>query len=127
MTLFLAWLVFPLVLGALSLGCGLLVEQAAGLTLPGALLFPLGLALLIVEADLVTMTNATAQLATPLAVALAVAGYGLASRRPRTVDGWALGSALGVFAVYAAPIVLSGRATFAGFITLDDTSTWLAL
>ena len=82
---------------------------------------------MIVEADLVTMTSATAQLATPLAVALAVAGYGLADRRGRRVDGWALGCGVGVFAVYAAPIVLSGRATFAGYITLDDTSTWLAL
>ena len=127
MALFIAWLVVPLVLVALSLGCGLLVERAAGLTLPGALLLPLGLALVIVEADLVTMTSATAQLATPLAVALAVAGYGLAGRRGRRVDGWALGCGVGVFAVYAAPIVLSGRATFAGYITLDDTSTWLAL
>ena len=127
MALFIAWLVVPLVLVALSLGCGLLVERAAGLTLPGALLLPLGLALVIVEADLVTMTSATAQLATPLAVALAVAGYGLAGRRGRRVDGWALGCGVGVFAVYAAPIVLSGQATFAGYITLDDTSTWLAL
>ena len=31
-----------------------------------------------------------------------------------------------VFAVYAAPIVLSGEATLAGFIRLDDTATWLA-
>ena len=45
MSLLLAWIVFPLVLVALSLGCGLLVERAAGLTLPGALLLPLGLAL----------------------------------------------------------------------------------
>jgi hypothetical protein len=127
MALFIAWLVLPLVLAAISLGCGLLVERAAGLTLSGALLLPLGLALVIVEADLVTMTSATAQLATPLAVALAVAGYGLADRRARRVDGWALGCGVGVFAVYAAPIVLSGRATFAGYITLDDTSTWLAL
>jgi hypothetical protein len=127
MALFIAWLVLPLVLVAISLGCGLLVERAAGLTLPGALLLPLGLALVIVEADLVTMTSATAQLATPLAGALAVAGYGLSRRRARRVDRWALGCGVGVFAVYAAPIVLSGRATFAGYITLDDTSTWLAL
>ena len=32
-----------------------------------------------------------------------------------------------VFAVYAAPIVLSGEPTVAGFIKLDDTATWLAL
>jgi hypothetical protein len=32
-----------------------------------------------------------------------------------------------VFCVDAAPIVLSGQATFAGFLKLDDTSTWMAL
>ena len=127
MSLLVPWLVFPLVLAALSLGCGLLVERAAGLALPGALLVPLGLALLIVEADLVTMTGATAQLATPLALALAVVGFGLSTGRRRRPDRWAIACALGVFAVYAAPVVLSGRATFAGYITLDDTSTWLAL
>ncbi len=122
----LAWIVFPLVLALLSLGCGLLVERASGLSLPGPLLVPLGLALLIVEADLVTMRGATAQLAAPLAIALAIAGFGLRTRRLR-LDAWAIGVAVAVFAVYAAPIVLSGHATFAGYITLDDTSTWLAL
>jgi hypothetical protein len=121
------WIAFPLALALLSLGCGLLVERASDLRLPGALLLPLGLALLIAEADLVTMTSATAQLATPLAVGLAVAGFGLSSRRPARPNAWPIVCALGVFAVYAAPIVLSGRSTFAGYITLDDTSTWLAL
>jgi hypothetical protein len=32
-----------------------------------------------------------------------------------------------VFAVFAAPIVLSGRATFAGYIKLDDTATYFAM
>ena len=43
------------------------------------------------------------------------------------VDPWALGAAVAVFAVFAAPVVLSGQATFAGYITLDDTSTFLGL
>jgi hypothetical protein len=127
MSLLAPWLLVPLVLIAVSLGCGLLVERASGLTLPGVLLLPLGIALVIVEANLVTMRDATAPLAAPLAVALAVGGYGLAERRGRRPDGWAVGTLVAVFAVYAAPIVLSGRATFAGYITLDDTSTWLAL
>jgi hypothetical protein len=127
MNLLVPWLVFPLVLLVLAFGCGLLVEQASGLTLPWPLLPPLGLALVIVEADLVTMTGSTAQLATPLAAALAIAGYGLGWRRGRRPDGWSIGAAAGVFAVYAAPIVLSGKATFAGYVSLDDTSTWLTL
>jgi len=127
MSLLVPWLAFPVVLAVLSLGCGLLVERAAGLMLPGALLPPLGLALIVIEADLATMRGATAQLATPVAIALAVVGFGLAARRGRRLDVWPLAAAIGVFAVYAAPIVLSGRATFAGYITLDDTSTWLAI
>ena len=128
MSLALAWIVFPVVLGALSFCCGLLVEWASGLRLPGTLVVAVGFALLVVAASLATATGFTASLTVPLVVALAVAGAGLGLPRgmPRP-DGWALTAAVGAFAVYAAPIVLSGAATFAGYITLDDTSTWLAL
>src|SRR5215472_12422303 len=123
----LAWVVFPLVLLLLSVGGGLLVAEASGLKLPRALVPPLGLALLIAEADLVTMRGATAQLATPLAVALAIAGYGLGWRRLLRARIWASICAVATFAFYAAPIVLSGQATFAGYITLDDAATYLAV
>ena len=43
------------------------------------------------------------------------------------LEGWAWAAAAGVFAVFAAPIVLSGRATFGGYIKLDDTATYLAM
>src|SRR4051794_28772425 len=99
MSLLAPWLLFPVVLLALSLGCGLLVERAAAIRLDGALLVPLGLALLIVEADLVTMTDATSQLAAPLAIVLALAGFGFSTRKPHRPDGWAVGCALAVFAV----------------------------
>ena len=128
MTLLVTWLAFPLVLAALSLGCGLLVERAAGVPLPGALLPATGLALIIVVAQFLTLWDATAELATPVAVAMAVVGFGLAPPLiDRRIEWWAVGAAVAVFAVYAAPIVLSGRATFAGYIKLDDTATWMAL
>ncbi len=123
----LPWIVFPLVLVALSLGCGLLVERVAGGGLPGALLLPLGLAVIVVEADLATTSGATARLAAPIAIALAVAGFGLSGGRLSRPGVWATACGAGAFAAYAAPIVLSGQATFAGYITLDDTATWLAL
>jgi hypothetical protein len=128
MTLLACWLLFPLVLGLLSVGCGLLLEQAAGVRLPGTLLAPAGLAVIIVAAAFATMTDATAELAVPGVVALAVAGFALSfPLRARRLDRWALVAVAAAFAAYAAPIVLSGQATFAGYITLDDTATWLAM
>jgi hypothetical protein len=125
--LLVAWLLFPGVLAALALGCGLLVQSVSGDRLPPGLLLPAGLAAMIVAAGLVTASAATARLAVPLVVALAVAGLGLAFPwHAKRADPWAAGSALGVFAVYAAPVVLSGQATFAGYIKLDDTATFLA-
>jgi hypothetical protein len=127
-TLLVCWLVFPLVLGLVSLGCGLLVEALAGTRLPRPLVPVVGIALVIVAGDLATATGATARLATPLVIALAVAGYGLSYPwRTRRIDPWPVAAAAAVFAVYAAPIVLTGSATFAGYVTLDDTATWLAL
>ena len=39
---------------------------------------------------------------------------------------WPIAAAAGVFFAFGAPVILSGSATFAGYIKLDDTSTWLA-
>jgi hypothetical protein len=115
-------------MGALALGLGLLVERVSGLRLPGPLLFPLGLAGIVVVGQFATLTDATAELATPLVTALAIAGLALTRPwRERRVNGWALGGALAVFAVFAAPVVLTGEATFAGYIKLEDTATWLGL
>ena len=126
-TLIVPWVAFPLLLCALSLGCGLLVERGAGLRLPGTLVLPVGFAAVVVISLLVTMTDVTAELAAPAVIATAVAGLVLARRRSRpSVDWWALAAAAGVFAVYAAPVVLSGEATFPGYIKLDDDSTFLA-
>src|ERR671937_472510 len=128
MTLLACWLLFPFVLGLLSVGCGLLLGGVAGARLPGTLLAPAGLAVMIVVAAFATMTDATAELAVPAVVALSVAGFALSiPLRERRLDRWALVAAVAVFAVYAAPIVFSGQATFAGYIPLDDTATWLAM
>jgi hypothetical protein len=126
MTLLVAWLLFPFLLGVLTLGCGLLLQNVSGERLPPGMLLPAGLAVMIVAASLATASAATAPFAVPLVVALAVTGFGLAFPwYDGRGDPWAAASALGVFAAYAAPVVLSGQATFAGYIKLDDTSTFL--
>jgi hypothetical protein len=128
MTMLAAWVLFPIVLLALSLGCGLLLQAClGGERLPGLLLAPVGFLVIVVVAGIATSRGETASLATPLVVVLALAGAALAYpwRRP-SLDRWALAAALGVFAVYAAPVVLSGHPTFTGYIKLDDTATWMA-
>ncbi len=128
MALFLCWVVFPGLLALLSLGCGLFLERCAGVRLRGPLIAPAGFALLVVASSFTMLWSWSAQLATPLVIALAVAGF--AASRPwtaRRLDGWAAFCAVAVFVVFAAPVLFSGTATFAGYIRLDDTATFLAL
>jgi hypothetical protein len=127
MSLLVAWLAFPLLTAGLAIGAGLALERLAGRTLPTVLVAPMGLATLVVVAGLATASDQTAELATPSVVALAVAGFVLAPPWVRRIDPWALAASITVFGVFAAPVLLSGEATFAGYVKLDDTATWLAL
>jgi hypothetical protein len=123
-----AWLLFPLLLAALALGCGLLLERASGAKLPPGLLLPAGTAVMIAAALFPPVFESTAFLSTPLIVALAAAGYALAwpSKRLR-VDEWAVGVAVTTFVAFGAPVLFIWRRTFAGYIKLDDTATYLAM
>jgi hypothetical protein len=125
--LLIPWLVFPLALVLLAVGAGLLVQRIAGVAIPGALVAPVGLGAIVVAGEFTTLSDATAELTVPVVVAMAVAGAAVSLPWRRRVDGWALGAAVAVFAVFAAPVVLSGEPTFAGFIKLDDTATWFAI
>ena len=124
-----AWLLFPAALFALCVGLGLLVERLSAARLPGVLIVPLGLAALFVLARLAMATNATAELATPVVGLAALAGVIVGRERLRAgpIDRWAAGAALVTFAVYAAPIVLSGQAGFLGYTILGDTAVHFIL
>jgi hypothetical protein len=117
-----AWLLFPLVMLAVCLGCGLAIDTLAGWRLPGALILSIGLALIIVIASLTTDVSALAPLTTPLILLIALAGYLTARHRLPTLrpDPWALAPAIGIYAICAAPIVLTGQATFLGYFVLND-------
>ena len=54
-------------------------------------------------------------------------GAGRARDRAALVAGGPLAAAgaLAILLVYGAPVLLSGQATFTGYIKLDDTATWL--
>ncbi len=128
-TWILCWLVFPVVVVALSLGLGLLAERLTRTQLPATVILAVGMSALVVVTSLLTAFHLTAVVAGPVLVVLAAIGWLLS--RPtfltRARRRWSSLSAVAVFACYAAPVALSGAVSWAGFIKLDDTATWLAL
>lgn len=134
LSLLLAWVLFPLALAAVGAGWGTLLARVAGVRV-GALLVPLGLAGALVLAALLTAWSPLAPSAVPVVGVGAAGGLLLAWRarpwrglRERREDvAWPALAALGALLIYAAPVLLSGSATFAGYVRLDDTSTWLAM
>ena len=126
--LLVAWIVFPVIQILIWLGCGSLAAFAASAEIPRVLLAPLGFCILIVIGGFTTAIPDLAWLTTPVVLVLALAGFLLAPTwRGGRPSPWLVAGLVAIFAVYAAPIVLSGSATFAGYIRLDDTATWLAL
>ncbi len=73
------------------------------------------------------MLDSTAELAVPVVVALAVGGLGVTrlDGLRGQLDSWAAGAAAATYVVFGAPVLASGTATFAGYVKLDDTATWL--
>jgi hypothetical protein len=118
-----AWVLFPLVLVALAAGWGTIVQRASGSEVSGALLIPLGLAAIIVVTSLLTDWSVTAPATVPVVGVGALAGLVLAW--PWRPGRWPLFAAVGILLAYGAPVLLSGQATFTGYIKLDDTATWL--
>ena len=121
--MFLAWVIFPLVVAATGAGWGVLVERLAGRRYCGALLIPLGLAAVTVVAGTITVPSATAPAAIPICGAGAVVG--LVWGRPwRRISLWPALLAVGVILAYGAPVLLYGHPSWAGYLRLDDTATW---
>src|ERR1700716_3676355 len=129
MSMVVAWLLFPIVLLAVCGGCGLLVERVGGFRLPGALVPSVGFATVIVLGTALTYKSATAGSPPPAVVAVALEAYASGWRRLRASapDWWAIGVGVGLFAVFAAPVVLTGQATFLGYFFLNDTSVHFGL
>lgn len=126
--LLVAWVAFPVIQLLVWLGCGCLAGRVAPGKVPRSLLAPLGFCVVVVAGGFTTAVPGLAPMTTPLVVALACAGFLLAPPwRGGRPSPWLVAALAGVFCVFAAPIVLSGAATFAGYIRLDDTATWLAL
>jgi hypothetical protein len=117
-----AWLLYPVVALVLCVGCGLAVQWLSGMEISGAIVPGVGLLTIIVIASLATSHEFSAELALPAVLVVAVAGYLLGWRRLRALrpDPFPIAVGLGVFCVCAAPVVLSGNATFLGYFVLND-------
>jgi hypothetical protein len=124
-----AWVLFPLALLAVAAGLGLLLDRVIGRYLPGPLILPLGTASAIALARLVTGADATAELALPLLLVGAAAGFVVG--RSRISAPWAewraVAAAVAVFLVVGAPVYMSLEPTFDGYLELPDTSHQLAI
>jgi hypothetical protein len=122
-----AWLLFPAVMAATAAGLGLLIDRIVRVRVPDALLIPLGLCGSIVVLMPVYKVGLTAPFAVAVLVILAVLGFVLGIDRRRVLGGWAGIGALVVFAVYMAPVVLTGNWTWEGYNFVNDTAFQLIL
>jgi hypothetical protein len=129
----LSWLLVPLVLCVLSLGCGLLVAEIATRTgapraepFPGLLIAPIGFAAVVVLTSLLTTWELTAPLAGVGPLAVALAGFAVGRHRVagwwrrRREAIWPLFAAAAPAAALALPVVLTGKAGFTGFARITD-------
>jgi hypothetical protein len=120
--------IFPLLLGALSLGAGLAIERLGGVRLPAVLLVPLGFGGLIVVSQFTEWRTPLAPLTPWILVAVALAGVAcarasVAERWRARPPGWFWIPLAGVAAylTVAAPEIAALRLTFPGYL-LDTTA-----
>lgn len=123
--------VYPFVLALLCIGAGLLLDSAAGGWMPAALLPAAGLAALVGVSQLATWPGWLAPASPYVVAAISLSGLLLGHRRL-----WALASALRekasaraqvavsilTYLVAIAPVMFSGRASFASYMTLTDSA-----
>jgi hypothetical protein len=119
--------VYPLVLGLLCAGTGLLIDRLSGGFLPAALLAVVGAAGLVAASQLLTYIPALAP-ATPYAMlALAVLGFALSWQRVAGVRRrWRaaapLALAVPAYLIALAPVIAAGRPTLSSYMALTDSA-----
>ena len=120
-----ATILFPLVVAVLAVGAGLLVDQPSGRQLPGVLVPVVGLAALIVVAELFAYWEAIAP-AAPFGIVLAaVAGYAVGWKRLRgaRIEWWPVAATVAAYVLVCLPVLLAGRVTMTGYL-LDTTTAF---
>ncbi len=132
-----AWVLFPLALLGVCTGAGLLVRRLSGGAISGVLILPVGFSLIVTLSTLGTSITWLAPGAGALVVAVAVLGIAteclIERPRPRSVvrklmhgAPYPAIAAFVAFAVIAAPVVLTGTASWTGFQRITDTAGQMA-
>jgi hypothetical protein len=126
-TLVVPWLGLPLLFAAVALGTGLLVERLGAHRIPVPLLFGVGFAGMVCLSQVLVrvLPDATPYVVVAVGLAGLVSSFG--RLRGATLDRTAALMALAVFGLYAAPVVLTGEATFLGYGNLGDAGFHFAL
>ena len=121
----LAFIWAPLVLYGLSVGLAMLAERVLRVDLPNALLAPVGLALLISLVMPVYRLGGASGLVLAITLPCALIGFALTRRslRARLNPGSAGFAALGAYALYMAPVALTGHWTWPGYNFVNDTAS----
>ena len=125
-------LAYPVLLAALCLGAGLLVDRAAGGWLPAAVVPAIGAAALIALTQLTSYFSPLAPAAPYLIAALAAAGTVLdrarlrAAAARRAAAAWEAGPPLAVYVLALAPVIAAGRPTFSSYLALADSAVHMA-
>jgi hypothetical protein len=124
-----SWFLVPVVLIVASWGVGLLVERVLRTKLEDGLVLPIGFAASMVLLSVPYGLGLSAPVALALIGAVVVAGLVLQRPRLRTSlppAELAL-AAVAAYAIYMAPVVLTGSATFAGYALLGDNAVHFSL
>src|SRR4051812_2299652 len=121
-----SWVLFPVVAVVVCVGCGLLVDRIAGRPLPGALIAPVGMALVVVLSAFITWPSATAT-ATPWVVGVVtIAGCVLgrhrltASARRWRLAIWPAVAAILPAGMMSLPVLVTGKPGFTGYGRIVD-------
>jgi hypothetical protein len=128
-----AWILYPLLLLALSGGLGLLVRRLTGGAVSGVLLLPVGFALAVSLSTLGTsirwLAPATGAVTAGIALVGLLIGLPWRALRPKRPTASFLFPAIAAivgFAVIAAPVVLTWTPTWSGFGRIVDTAFQMA-
>jgi hypothetical protein len=124
-----AWIGFPILLAAVCLGLGLLIERVVRIELPTGVLAGAGAALAVILTYGSYRFLGTAPVALTMLLLPALAGWGLGwrSARKRLRPGPLGLVALAAYLLVLVPVVASGRWTWTGYNFVNDTAIQLLL